>query len=337
MLTSLVLALALAPAPPQTVPNPPWHVIKHIPVGGDGFWDYLSIDPASHRLFISHGTHVEVVDVETGTKVGDIPNTPGVHGAAIAASLGKGFTSNGGDNTVTVFDLKTLKETGRVTVGSRPDAILYDPATKRVFTFNAGSRDATAVDAVTDKVVGTVPLGGKPEFAASDERGRVFVNIEDTSEIAEIDAKGLKVTHRWPIAPGEEASGLAIDRKNHRLFAVCSNRKMAIVDCESGKVVASPEIGNGPDAAAFDDSSGLAFSSNGRDGTLTVIRRTSPDKFEVLDTVPTAPGARTMALDPRTHRVYLVTARRKPVPAGETAPRRPSFEPNSFEVIVVGR
>jgi DNA-binding beta-propeller fold protein YncE len=316
---------------------PGYHVVRRIPIGGEGFWDYLTVDSASHRLFVTHGTHVEVIDVESGSKIGDISNTPGVHGVALAAELGKGFTSNGGDNTVTVFDLKTLKEEGRVAVGTRPDAILFDPATRRVFTFNAGSKDATAVDAVTGKVLGTVPLGGKPEFAQSDEHGKVFVNIEDTSEIAEIDAKNLRVLNRWAIAPGEEASGLAIDRKNHRLFAVCSNQKMAIVDFTTGKVVATTEIGRGPDAAAFDDSARLAFSSNGQDGTLTVIREVTPDKFEVAETIATAPGARTMALDSKSHRIYLVTARRKPVPAGEAAPRRPNFEPNSFEVIVVGR
>jgi YVTN family beta-propeller protein len=319
--------------------EPSYKLIKTVPIGGNGGWDYLAIDSDAERCYISHQTHVVVFDIKNDKVIGDINNTPGVHGIALARGLNKGFISNGGDNSVTVFDPKTLIEKSRITVGNRPDAIMFEPLTKRVFTFNGGSSDCTVIDAEKDTVLTTIPLGGKPEFAVCDAN-KVFVNIEDKSEIAVIDAQKMTVTARWPLAPGEEPSGLAIDHKNKRLFSVCSNKKMVIVDYTTGQVLASPDIGQGPDAAAFDPGTNLSFSSNGRDGTLTIIKEESPTQFKVVETVPTAPMARTMALDPKTHRIYLVTAKPKAPAAGEAQAqgvrRRPNFEPNSFEVLIVG-
>ena len=313
-----------------------YKLIKKVPIGGDGGWDYLAVDSGAKRCYISHQTHVVVFDTEKEKVIGDINNTPGVHGIAIARRLNKGFISNGGDNSVTVFDPNTLKETSRLKVGTRPDAIMFDQITNRVFVFNGGSNDCSVID-VNNKVIGTIALGGKPEFAVSDRNGQVFVNIEDKSEIAAIDAEKMTVTKRWSLAPGEEPSGLAIDRRNNRLFSVCSNGKMVISDYTTGKVVATPEIGKGSDAAAFDPQAGLAFSSNGQDGTLTVIKEETPDQFKVVETVMTAPLARTMALDMRTHLIYLVTAKLKAPAVGEVqGGRRRNFEPGSFELLIVG-
>ena len=323
----------------QQPATPKYHQVARIALGGEGGWDYLTMDSAAQRLYVTRGTHVMVIDTARNAVMGDIANTPGVHGVALAPRLNKGFTSNGRENTVTIFDLKTLKETGRVAVGKNPDAILYDPATNRVFTFNGASSDITALDAVTGKVLGTIPVGGKPEFCATDEKGTIYCNVEDTSKIAAIDAKTLTVKHQWPIAPGEEPSGLAFDKAHRRLFAVCGNQKMAIVDADSGKVVATPAIGNGPDACSFDPALGLALSSNGEDGTVTLVHEDSKDTFKVAGTVTTQRGARTMTLDPKTHRLYLITATFKPMPAGSApgGPRqRPQMEPNSAVILVYG-
>jgi YVTN family beta-propeller protein len=331
-LAGLGLALMTGFAAPKA---PAYHVLRKIQIGGDGGWDYLMADGASHRLYISRGTHVTVVDTATGKVVGDIPNTQGVHGIALAPKLNRGFTSNGRDNSVTVFDLKTLKQIQRVSVGKGPDCIIFDGASNRVFTFNGESGDATAVDAATGKVAGTIALSGRPEYAASDDRGAVFVNIEDKSEIDTIDSKALKVTRHWSLSPGDGPSGLAIDRKHHRLFSVCGNEKMVVSDADYGKVVATPPIGKGPDAAAFDPDSGIAFSSNGEDGTLTLVHESSPNRYEIVGNVRTEPSARTMALDPQSHLIYLATAKFKPAAPG--APRwRRQTEPGSFAILVVG-
>jgi len=258
-----------------------------------------------------------------------------VHGIALAPEFNRGFTSNGQDATVTVFDLKTLKETERVKVGMRPDAIIYDPATKRVFTMNAGSRDASAIDAESAKVVGAVKLDGRPEFAVADGKGTVFVNLEDKDQVLAFDSRELSVKNRWDLPGGKEPAGLAMDRKNRRLFVTCHNEKMLILDADSGKVVDSPAIGRGTDAATFDPETKLAFSSNG-DGTLTVVEEETPDKFHVVANVKTQLGARTMALDAKTHNILLVTAAAKPAEPGAKR-GRPSFEPNSFVVLVVGQ
>ena len=318
--------------------DPGYHLINTYNLGGDGGWDYLAMDSSARRLYISRATHVIVIDADSGKPVGDIPDTPGVHGIALAPDLGRGFISNGRDGTVTVFDLTSLKAIAKVKAGDNPDAILYDPATKRVFAFNGRSHDATAIDAAAGTVVGTIKLEGKPEFAASDEKGRIFVNIEDKSQIDAIDPAKLEIKASWPLAPCQEPSGLAIDRKNRRLFAGCDNKMMAVVNADTGKVVATTPIGDGVDANAFDHGTGLAFASCG-EGVLTVVHEDSPMKFSVVDNVPTQPGARTMALDEKTHNVYLVTAKFGP-PAAPTAdnphPRR-TILPDTFVVLVYGK
>jgi YVTN family beta-propeller protein len=313
-----------------------YHVTKTVKLGGDGGWDYLTVNAG--RIYISRGTHVMVVDADKGAVVGDIPNTNGVHGIAIAPDMDKGFISDGRANDVTIFDVKTLKVTGTAPTGKNPDAIIYDPASKRVFTFNGASKDATAIDAKTGTVAGTIALGGKPEFAVADEKGHIFVNIEDTSEIVQFDSKKLAVENRWKIAPGEEPSGLAIDRKNRRLFSVCSNKLMVVVNANDGKIITTLPIGSGTDAAGFDPETGYAFSSNG-DGTLTVVHEDSPDKFSVVENVPTLRRARTMALDTKTHQVYTVTAEFGPAPAPTTEqPRpRPPMLPGSFTLLILSR
>ncbi|MDX6574336.1 MAG: hypothetical protein QOE96_289 [Blastocatellia bacterium] len=313
-----------------------YHVTKTVKLGGDGGWDYLTVNAG--RIYISRGTHVMVVDADKGAVVGDIPNTNGVHGIAIAPDMDKGFISDGRANDVTIFDVKTLKVTGTTPTGKNPDAIIYDPASKRVFTFNGASKDATAIDAKTGTVAGTIALGGKPEFAVADEKGHIFVNIEDTSEIVQFDSKKLAVENRWKIAPGEEPSGLAIDRKNRRLFSVCSNKLMVVVNANDGKIITTLPIGSGTDAAGFDPETGYAFSSNG-DGTLTVVHEDSPDKFTVVENVPTLRRARTMALDAKTHQVYTVTAEFGPAPAPTTEqPRpRPPMLPGSFTLLILSR
>lgn len=322
----------------QAFPQSGYHVIKQIKLGGEGGWDYLTIDPKTRRLYISRSTHVMVVDADSGAMVGDIPNTSGVHGIAIVSDLNKGFTSNGRDSTVTVFDLKTLKALKQIPVGKNPDAIIYDPASKRVFTFNGASKDATAIDAQTETVAGAIPLEGRPEFSVSDEAGHIFTNLEDKSQIVELDTRKLTVLNRWSLAPGEEPSGLAFDRKHKRLFSVCSNKQMVVMNADSGKVVTTLPIGTGPDAAGFDPETSLAFSSNG-EGTLTVVHEDSPDKFSVLENVKTQRGARTMTFDPKTHQVYLVTAEFGPPPAPtpERPRPRPSIVPGSFTLLIVGK
>ena len=313
-----------------------YHLAKKTVLGGEGGWDYLYCDSAARRVYISRSTHVMVVDADSYAVVGDIPNTPGVHGIAVVPDLNKGFISNGRDNSVTIFDLKTLKETDRVAVGKNPDAIMYDPASKRVFTFNGASQDTTAIDAITGKVAGTIVLGGKPEFAVTDDKGHVYVNIEDKSEVVQLDPVKLAVNARWSLAPGEEPSGLAIDRKHHRLFSVCSNKLMVVLNADNGHVVTTLPTGSGTDAAAFDPEAGFAFSSNG-EGTLTVVHEDSPDKYTVVENVATQRGARTMTLDQKTHRVFSVTAEFGPTPA-PTAERprpRPPMVPGSFTLLVL--
>jgi DNA-binding beta-propeller fold protein YncE len=331
-LTLLVAAVALAAA------GPGYKVVNTYKVGGDGGWDYLNADSAARRLYISRATHVIVLDLDSGKTVGDIADTPGVHGIALAPELGRGFVSNGREGTVSIFDLKTLATSSKVKVGDNPDAILYDPATKRVFTFNGRSQDSTAIDATNGTVLGTIKLDGKPEFAASDGQGGVFVNIEDKSELTAIDPAKLVVKHSWPLAPCKEPSGLSMDRKNRRLFVGCDNKMMAVVDADTGKVLATPAIGDGVDATAFDDETGLAFASCG-EGVLTVVREESADKFSVAENVPTQAGARTMALDTKTHNVYVVTAKFGPPPAATADnphPRR-TILPDSFVVLVLSK
>jgi len=307
-----------------------YKVVKTWRLGGDGGWDYLTADSDSHRLFIARATRVMVIDTESGKQVGEIADTPGVHGIAIDSEIGRGFTSNGRENTVSEFDLKSLAVEKKIKVGSGPDAILYDPFSKRVFTFNGkgDERSATAIDASKGEVVGKIELGGKPEFAASDNKGTVFVNIQDTSELVAFDPQKLTVKSRWKLTGCEEPTGLSIDRKNRRLFAGCGgNKKMMVVDADNGKILATPSIGEGCDATAFDAERGLTFASAG-DGTITVIKEAAGDQFTVVETVTTQKSARTMALDAKTHQLFTVAANVGPRPERKV-------EPNSFVVLVV--
>jgi len=296
-----------------------YQITRKIPIPGKGSWDYLVVDEGGRRLYVSHGTQVEVLNVDSGAIVGKVENTPGVHGIAIAPELGRGFASNGQSSTVTIFDLKTLKTIAEVPVGKKPDAIIYDPATSRVFAFNGDSSSASAIEAATGKVVGTVDLGGGPEYAVADGSGYIYNNLEDASVVLKINARSLRVEQRWPTAPCASPSSMAMDRPNRRLFIGCRNKLMAVVNADTGQVITTKPIGDHVDATAFDSASRLIFNSNG-DGTITVIHQESPDKYSVVENVKTLPKAKTMALDPRTHRLFLSTA-----------------EAGQFEVLVVGR
>jgi YVTN family beta-propeller protein len=324
-LGALVAAAALSAAATG------YHVIGEIQIGGEGGWDYLTVDSAARRLYVSHGTHVAVVDLDSNKVVGDIPDTPGVHGIAIAPELNKGFISNGRGNNVTIFDLKTLKTLGTVATGENPDDICYDAGSSRVFVFNGRSKSATVIDAKGNKAAATIPLPGKPEFSVADGKGKIYTNIEDTSEIVEIDAAKAAVAKKFSLSPCSEPSGMAIDTKSRRLMSVCSNRVMAISDPDAGKVVATPAIGAGSDGAAFDPGTGYAFSSNG-DGTLTVVQQTG-GKWDVVENIATERGARTIAVDEKTHKIYLPTAKTAPSQGGGRA----TYLPNTFKVLVVGK
>jgi YVTN family beta-propeller protein len=316
-----------------------YRVIKTYKLGGEGGWDYLTVDSASRRLYISRATHVIVMDMDSGKQLGDIADTPGVHGMALAPELGKGFVSNGRENTVSVVDLSTLKTLKKVKVGDNPDAILYDAASKRVFTFNGRSHDVSALDASKGEVVGTIKLDGKPEFAVSDGQGGMWVNIEDKSEITALDPEKLSVIKRWPLAGCEAPTGLAIDLKTQRLFSGCSdNRAMAISDADAGKALTTVAICDGTDGVAFDPENALAFASC-HDGHITVVHEDSPEKFSVVETVATEEGARTITIDPKTHNLYTVTAKFGPASkaSGDNARPRPAILPDSFQVIVVGK
>ncbi len=315
-----------------------YHLLKEIPIPGDGGWDYLSVDPASHRLFVPHATKVVVVDTAQDKVVGEIADTPGVHGLACAPELGRGFSSNGRENKASIVDLKSLQTIAKVATGEGPDAILYEPGRREVYTWNGRGQNATVFDAATGNVVVTIPLGGKPEFCQADPAaGRIYVNLEDKNEVAVLDTKTHAVVARWPIAPGEEATGLALDADHHRLILGCGNAKMVVMDSASGKVVASLDAGQGIDAAAFDPGTQLAFASAG-DGTVTIAHEDAPDKFSPVQKLTTARGARTMALDPVTHRIYLAAAQYEtpatPPPAGTR--QRPKMIPGSVRILVFG-
>jgi DNA-binding beta-propeller fold protein YncE len=332
-----ILVVLLAAATAFAAP-PTYKVVSKIKIGGAARWDYAFLDSENHRLYVSHGTQTEVIDTATDKLVGTIPDTKGVHGIAIANDLGKGFTSDGIDNDVTVFDIKTLKVLSKVKTGQNPDAIIYEPVTHRVFTFNGRSSDATAIDAKTGDVISaSIPVGGKPEFAQVDGKGHVYANIEDKNEIIEVDAKNALVSRRYSIAPCDEPSGLAMDPKKLRLYSVCNNKLMVVSDPAAGKVLASPTAGPGMDGVAFDD--GYAFSANGGDGTISMVGETAPGKFEVVATITTTRGARTIAADQKAHKLYLPAAEfgppAAPGPDGKTP--RPQALPDSFQIIVVGR
>lgn len=308
-----------------------YHVLTEIKVGGEGGWDYLTVDSAARRLYVSHATHVVVIDLDKNTVVGDIPDTPGVHGIAIAPELNKGFISNGRGNNVTIFDLKTLKATGTVATEMNPDAIRYDAKSGRVFAFNGRSKSATAIDAKTGMAVGNIPLPGKPEFSQADGKGHVYVNIEDTGEIAEIDAAKATMTKKYALTGCSDPTGMAMDVKARRIFSVCGNRVMVVSDPDKGTVIATAPIGAGSDGVIFDPGTGYAISSNG-DGTMTVVQQTG-GTYDVVENIATERGARTIALDETAHRVYTPTATAGQAAAGGRSP----YLPDSFKVLVIGK
>lgn len=323
-------------AAPQDSGKTTYHVVRKFPVGGEGRWDYLTVDPDAQRIYLSRSTHVMVVDETSGKVIGDIPDTKGVHGIALAPDLGKGYTSNGDAATVTVFDIKTLKPITTInTTGKNPDSILYDPDTKRVFTFNGRSANATAIDATTNQVAGTVSLGGKPETPVLDGKGNIFVNVEDKNSLAEFDAKSLTVKHTYPLPGCKGPSGIAMDTSTRRIFVGCSDSNvMAVVNADTGKVIAHPPIAEDTDASRFDPETKLAFASCQK-GVLSIVHEDSPDKFTVVGNVKTQDGARTMALDTKTHHVFVVTADMGPAPPPtkeEPEPRRP-IVPGTFVVL----
>jgi DNA-binding beta-propeller fold protein YncE len=312
-----------------------YHLEKKVNLGGTGGWDYLEVDPTTHRVFISRGTHVIVYDPAVAKIVGDIPDTQGVHGISIADEFNRGYTTNGHATNASMFDLTTLKVLGTVPTDKDPDGTIYDPFSKRVFTFNGDGNSSTAIDAASGKVAGKVDLGGGPEFGASDRKGNIFVNLEDKSALVKFDAKTLKVENTWPLAPCESPSGLAIDVEHEILVVGCHNKLMAFVDGNTGKVIGTVAIGQGVDANRFDPATGFAFASCG-DGTLTIAHEDSPTKFSAVETVQTQRGARTMALDYSTHTVYLVTADFGPAPAATADnPRpRPAILPDTFTLMI---
>lgn len=315
-----------------------YKVINKIHIDGNGSWDYITMDEAASRLYVSHGNEMNVVDVTTHTLVGTVPDTKGVHGITLTKDMNKGFISNGRDTSVTIIDLKTLKVITKVKVtGNNPDAILYDPFSQKVFTFNGRSSSSTVIDAKTNKVIGTIKLAGKPEFAVTNLKGRIFVNIEDKNTISAINVSTLKVEHNWPIAPGEAPSGLAIDLKNKRLFSVCENKIMVVVDYETGKVITTVKTGEGTDGVSFDPVLNRVYSSNG-EGTMTVVQEKDANTFTVLENVPTQKGARTITVNSKTHRLYLPTAEynEAPAPTAQNPRPRATIKPGTFTVLEVG-
>ena len=321
--------------------SPPaaYHVITTHLLGGDGSWDYLTIDTAGNRVFVAHQTRIMVVDLGSGKLLGEIPGINGAHGVALAYPEGHGFATGGRDSSVTMFDLKTLKVLGKTKAAEDADGILYDPASKRVFTMNGDDGSSSVIDPATGKNIGTVALGGKPEFGVSAGDGKLFTNIKDSAQVVEIDATALKVTRRWSLAPCKSPTGLAIDVVHHRLFSGCRGGKvMAISDAAAGRLITTVPLGEGVDAAAFDPATGLAFASNA-DGTITVVHEDRPERFTVVQNVTTLPGARTMTLDVRTHRLYTVSAKFGPPPKDSTAAnprRRPPILPGTFALLVLG-
>jgi DNA-binding beta-propeller fold protein YncE len=313
-----------------------YKVITKIKIGGEGRWDYTKFDEVNRRLYVSHSSSVEVVDPDSGKVVGTIPQLHGVHGIAIANDLNRGFITNGSNtaNSVTIFDLKTWEKLGEPVAGKGPDAVCYEPKTRRVFAINHGGTDATAIDAKTGEVLKSFPTGASGEFCATDGNGTLFVNLEDSAELLQIDAAKMEVTKRMSLAPCEHPSGLAIDVKGKKLFSACDNKMAAVTDIASWKVIATPAIGAGPDAAGFDPGLGLAFTSNGGDGTLSIIKPVN-GKYDTVDTVQTERSARTMTVDEKTHKIYLLAAEYGTQPAGQKG--RPPVVPDSFHVLVVGK
>ena len=317
----------------------PYHQIASYTLGGDGGWDYLALDTASHRLFVARGDRVMVIDENSGKLLHEITGLHRTHGVAFDYGAKHGFVTASGDSSVTMFDLATFEVRGTVKADAGADALIFDEGSGHAFSFNGGANNASVIDGRTGKNIATIALGGRPEFAASDGKGRVFANLEDSSAIVEIDTKTNRVTRRWPLAPCESPSGLAIDAAHHRLFSGCENKMMAVSDYDAGKVIATVPIGSGVDADRFDPGTQLAFSSNG-EGSITAVHEDSPSKFSVAQTVTTARGARTMELDPVSHKLFTVTARFGPAPEQATSDnprRRPPILPNSFVLLVYGQ
>lgn len=308
-----------------------YQFLREIPVGSDGGWDCLTVDAAAHRLYVTHATEVVVIDTTTDMVVGEIGGLAGAHDFAIAEKTGRGFASNGRENTVSVVDLGSRKTLARIATGQNPDILLYEPTRAEIYAFNGKSQSATVIDAGTGVVAATIPLGGKPEFAQADG-ARVFVNLEDKNEVAVIDVPARAVTQHWPIAPGAEATGMGIDREHHRLFLGCDNARMVVLDSRDGHVVATLPVGKGIDGAAFDAGTQLAFTSNGADGTVTVVHEDTPDKFTVVQTLTTERSARTMAVDLSSHKIYLPSAVFEAKQPGDT--KRPKIVPGTFKVLV---
>lgn len=332
----LALTALLAAAVPAAAQH--YSVTHTYTLGGDGGWDYLALDTAGHRLFIARQDRVMVVDPATGKLLGEIPGLNRAHGIAFAYAQGHGFATSGADSTVTMFDLKTLQVLKRTKAAIDDDAVLFDPATGRIFTMNGDARSSTVIDAVSGDVVGTVDLGGGPEFGVSAGDGKLYVNLEDQSAVVEVDAAAMKVVRKWSILPCQSPSGLAIDRVHHRLFSGCRNGLMGISDAEHGKLITTVPIGRGVDACRFDEGTGLGFASNG-DGTLTVIHEDAPDTYTVVENVPTKRGARTMELDPVSHRLFTVSADFGPLPPAQPGQRfrRPPMVPGTFALLVLDR
>ncbi len=331
-ITSCLLGLACASAIGKDL----YQFTGQIPIGGEGGWDILTIDPKTNRLYLSHSTKVVVVDLSKNAVSGEISETPGVHAFVAVPEVKRGFSSNGKESKSSVVDLATLKTISRVDTGANPDAVVYEPRRGEVYVFNHAGNSATVIDAKTGTVSATIPLGGTPEFAAVDEKaGRIYCNIEDKSEVAVIDVDKHEVVAHWPLSPGEEPSGIAFDAGHHRLFSGCHNKMMTMLDTESGKLIATIPIGAGVDGCAFDGSTQLAFASCG-DGTTTIAKEQSPNKLSVVQILKTERGARTMALDPQTHRIYLPTAQFAPAPSPlpGASPARPAIVPNTLKLLV---
>jgi YVTN family beta-propeller protein len=332
----LVAACAFALQDATAATEGPYKFLSEIPIGGEGGWDILTVDSIAHRLYLSHATKVVVVDLVKNAPVGEITDTPGVHGLVVAPELRRGFSTNGKEAKVSVVDLKTLRTISKVESGENPDALVYDARRGEVYVFNHTGKSATVIDAKAAKVVGTIPLGGSPEFAAVDSAaGRVYCNLEDKSEVVVIDTAKHEVAARWPLAPGEEPTGIAFDATHHRLFVGCHNKLLAMLDTETGKVVGTVPIGAGVDGCAFDDATQLAFASCG-EGTTTIAKEETPQKLTVVQTLKTELRARTMALDPGTHRIYLPSAKFQPPPPTSpgTSPARPAIVPNTLKLLV---
>ncbi len=319
-----------------------YHLLKKYPIGGgDGkteYWDYITFDESSRHLYLSHGTEVKIVNVDTGEIVGTIPGFQRNHGIVLVKELNKGFVTDGDAAQVVVFNIKTLKVTGQIPVGKDADCIIYDPSSKRIFVMNGGTKDAMAIDPVTEKVVSTVPMGGRPEYAVADGKGMIYDNIQDKNEVAALDTHSMTITARWPIAPAERAASLTMDRQHRRLFIGGRNRTLAIMNADTGKVIQTFPIGDGVDANIYDSKTGLIFAAT-REGILHVFHEDSPDKFSLVENINTEPGARNMALDPKTHNLYLDTADLGPRPAPTPQQPNPNAPgvPGTFRLLVYGK